>query len=416
MTRTSRAFITRLHDVATVTRMSHKAMMWAVMLFSSVALADPGPGGPPAAGPRRWSAGGDPDGPPEGWPQPELRAGLSEPQIAASIEAYARQLSDADHFSGVVLAAHDGKVVVSRAYGLASVASHTPNTTETRFNIGSLGKLLTTVAILQLAQAGKLSLDDTVHQRLPELALAGADAITIRQLLDHRSGLGDFFGPKFEAAPPSRLRELGDFIPLFVDQPLAFAPGSSERYSNAGFLVLGLIVERVSGRKYRDYVVEHICAPAKMTSTGFWAVDERVPDRATGYTRHGKDGTTGERVPNTGLLSGRPESAGGAFATAADLLRFWDAVVGDKLLSPPWTSWMLTRRFEPDRRPPGIGFGGAYDGVNAFIAVSRGWTVITLANLDPPAAQAVTDGAMAIIRGHRDAPGGPGLHRLRPPQ
>lgn len=393
-------------------------MVWIVVLVSNIALGDPGPGNRPGAVPGRWAAGGEPDDPPEGWPQPEPRAGLSEAQIAASIDAYAKQLHDADDFSGVVLAAHAGKVVVERAYGLANVASNTPNTTGTRFNIGSLGKLLTTVAILQLAQAGKLALDDTVHKHLPELPLASADKISIRQLLDHRSGLGDFFGPRFEAAPPSRLRELSDFIPLFVDQPLAFAPGSSERYSNAGFLVLGLIVERVSGEKYRDYVVEHICAPAKMTSTGFWAIDDRVPDRATGYTRHGKDGALSERVPNTALLSGRPESAGGAFATAADLLRFWDAVVTDKLLSPPWTNWMLNRQFDVGRRPGGIGFGGAFDGVNASMATSSGWTVITLANLDPPAAQAVTHGAMQIIRGHRDAPGQPGhpgFRRLRPP-
>jgi CubicO group peptidase (beta-lactamase class C family) len=400
------------------------AMPIAWLVHPDVALGDPAPSHrrsatppsqPPAPG--RWSAGGDPEDSHEAWPEPELRAGLSEAQIGASIAAYAQQLSDAGHFSGVVLAAHDGKLIVTHAYGLANVAANTPNTIETKFNIGSLGKLFTTVAILQLAQAGKLSLDDTVHKHLPELPLTDADQISIRQLLDHRSGLGDFFGPRFEAAPPSRLRELGDFVPLFVDQPLAFSPGSSQRYSNAGFLVLGLLVERLSGEKYRDYVARHICAPAKMTSTGYWAVDEQVPDRATGYTRHGKGQTPGARIPNTELLSGRPESAGGAFATAADLLRFWNAVLADQLLSPPWTNWMLNRRFDVDRRPAGIGFGGAYDGVNAFLGMTAGWTVIALANLDPPSAQAVTHGAIEIIHGHRDAPppGGPGIRRLQPP-
>jgi CubicO group peptidase (beta-lactamase class C family) len=419
-------------------RMTRRTMLWIVVVLSvpavvvstsmvrrGAALGDPGPSDrraasppppqPPAPG--RWSAGGEPDDPHEAWPEPELRAGLSEAQIGASIAAYAKQLSDAGHFSGVILAAHAGNVVMTHAYGLANAASSTPNTTETKFNIGSLGKLFTTVAILQLAQAGKLSLDDTVRKHLPELPLAAADRISIGQLLDHRSGLGDFFGPRFEAAPPSRLRELGDFVPLFVDQPLAFAPGSSERYSNAGYLVLGLLVERISGEKYRDYVVKHICAPAKMTSTGFWAVDERVPDRATGYTRHGKDQLLSERIPNTAMLSGRPESAGGAFATAADLLRFWNAVLADQLLSRPWTNWMLNRRFDVDRRPTRGGFGGAFDGVNAFMEMTPGWTVIALANLDPPSAQAVTHGAIEIIRGHRDPapPGGPGIRRIRPP-
>jgi len=401
------------------------ALISTWLVLGGVAIGEAGPGNRPATTPLqqavmpgRWSAGGEPDDPQDGWPQPEPRPGLSEAQLSASIAAYAKQLYDADHFWGVVLAAHAGKVVMAQAYGLANVASNTPNTTATKFNVASLGKMFTTVAILQLAQAGKLSLDDTVRERLPDLPLAAADKISIRQLLDHRSGLGDFFGPRFEAAPPSRLRELSDFIPLFVDQPLAFAPGSSERYSNAGFLVLGLIVERISGEKYREYVAKHICAPAKMTSTGFWALDERVPDRATGYTRHGKDRMLSERIPNTELLSGRPESAGGAFATAADLLRFWDAVVADKLLSPTWTNWMFHHRFDVSRRPVSGGFGGAFDGVNAFIEMDPGWTVIALANLDPPSAQAVTRGAMEIIHGHLDAPspgGKQGLRRFRPP-
>jgi len=117
------------------------------------------------------------------------------------------------------------------------------------------------------------------------------------------------------------------------------------------------------------------------------------------------------------MLSGRPESAGGAFATAADLLRFWNAVLADQLLSRPWTNWMLNRRFDVDRRPAGIGFGGAYDGVSAFLGMTTGWTVIALANLDPPSAQAVTHGSIEIIHGHRDPapPGGPGIRRMRPP-
>lgn len=357
---------------------------------------------------------GDPD-PTEGWPQPALRTGLSDDQIGAAIADHARQLFDTGHFSGVVLAAKAGKVVVSRAYGLADVASRTPNTIDTRFNIGSLNKLFTKVAIAQLAEAGKLSLDDTVAQRLPGTALTGADQITIRQLLAHRSGLGDIFGARYEAAPPSRLRELADFLPLFADQPLAFEPGTQERYSNAGYVTLGLIIEKITGEPYRDYVAKHIFAPARMTRTALPAVDDRLPSRATGYTRHGDDHELAARVPNTKSLPGRPSSAGGAYASAGDLLRFYDALLADRLLSTRWTSWMLNDSFDDARRSPEIGVAGGAPGINAAIEIAGGWTVIAMANYDPPAAGAVARGAMAIIRGRREAEGPDGWGRRGPP-
>src|SRR5262249_18717873 len=145
---------------------------------------------------------GDPD-PMKDWPKPELRAGLSEPQIAAAIEDHARRLHETGHFSGVVLAAKAGRIVGSAAFGLANAETHAANTIDTRFNTGSLTKDWTKVAIAQLAEAGKLSLDDTIEKRLPDVRVAGADRIAIGQLLDHRSGMGDIFGPRYQAAPPS---------------------------------------------------------------------------------------------------------------------------------------------------------------------------------------------------------------------
>jgi CubicO group peptidase (beta-lactamase class C family) len=333
------------------------------------------------------------------WPQPELRAGLSDAQIATSIARYGKQLHDAKHFSGVVLAAKAGKVVVERAYGLASTAAKTPNTLDTKFNIGSINKVFTKIAIAQLAEAGKLSLDDTIRTHLPDIALAAADKITIGHLLEHRSGMGDIFGAKYDAAPPSRLRELADFVPLFAAEPLAFEPGSSQRYSNAGYVTLGLIVERLSGEKYRDYVAKHIFAPARMTSTGFWALEEQVARRAIGYTRNASDGALPALVPNTDHLPGRPSSAGGAFATARDLLRLWEALAAGELLSPKWTNWMINRSFTDARRSPSLGWAGGADGINAMIEIGEGWVVVALANLDPPSAIAVARGATAIIRG-----------------
>jgi CubicO group peptidase (beta-lactamase class C family) len=303
-------------------------------------------------------------------------AGPSDTEIAAAIAAYAQELHDAGQFSGVILVAREGKTVLERAHGFADLEAKVRNTPDTAFNVGSINKQFTKVAIAQLERAGKLSLDDTIREHLPELRIPGAERITIRQLLDHRSGLGDIFGPRYDAAPPARLRELADFVPLFAGEPLGFEPGTSRRYSNAGYIVLGLIVERASGQTYRDHVARHIFGPAGMTRSGFWGVDEPVAHRATGYTGRGA-----ARVSNRPSLPGRPSSAGGAYATARDLLRFVDAQSSGKL--------------------PSVGLAsvaGGAPGVNAAILREGPWTVIVLANLDPPSASALARGSMDLIR------------------
>src|SRR2546421_5654357 len=240
----------------------------------------------------------------------------------------ASQLSatiDKNKFSGVVLLAENGKPVLVQAYGFTDATKTTPNRTDTKFNLGSINKIFTQVAIGQLAAAGKLSVDDTVRKHLPDYPSPVADKITIQQLIEHRSGLGDFFGPEFMAAPPSKIRKLSDYLPLFANKPLLFEPGTEQRYSNAGYIVLGLIVERLSGQSYYDYVREHIFKPAGMNDTDSYQIDENVPNRARGITKRG------DQMP------GRGSSAGGGYSTAPDLLRFAKALSGNKLLAPKWT-------------------------------------------------------------------------------
>jgi CubicO group peptidase (beta-lactamase class C family) len=328
--------------------------------------------------PRRVVVGGGPQIPPD-WPKPDVRAGLTPEQTLDAVAGFAQKLVDTDHFSGVMLLAKDGKPVLSRAWGMANESEK--NSLDTKFNIGSINKVFTKRAIEQLVAAGKVSLDDTIRKHLPDFPLAAADKITIRQLLDHRSGLGDTFGAKYDAAPPSKLRELSDFVPLFVSEPLQFEPGTSQRYSNAGYIVLGLIIEKESGEKYRDYVQKHIFAPAGMSSSGFWAVDEKVPHRATGYTLRGDDGPLTKRVANTRSLPGRPSSAGGAYATAGDLLRYFQ-----------WT------------KQNGVGVGGGAPGLNAAVEVDQPWTLVVMSNYDPPSAEALAMGSMQIVRGTKDEP------------
>ena len=353
-----------------------------LLLFLIVLIGAPAAQQAPPARPQQRIVvgGGGPAIPPD-WPQPEPREGLTQDQIVDAIAAYAQKLVDTDHLSGVLLVAKDAKPLLSRAWGMATASEK--NTVETKFNIGSINKVFTKTAIDQLAAAGKLSYDDTIRTHLGDYPAPIGDRVTIRQLLDHRSGLGDIFGPKYLSAPPSRLRENADFLKLFVDEPLQFEPGTSQRYSNAGYVVLGLIIERISGETYRDYVQKHIFGPAGMTNSGFWAVDETVPHRATGYTMRGPDGPLTKRVPNTATLPGRPSSAGGAYSTAGDLLKLFQ--------------WMPAARLNG-----GLGVAGGAAGLNAAVEIGNGWTVIVMSNYDPPSAEVLAGGAEMIIRGQRD--------------
>ncbi|HEU4698761.1 MAG TPA: serine hydrolase domain-containing protein [Gemmatimonadales bacterium] len=314
---------------------------------------------------------------------PAPLAAQSPPPAPAALASRLTRLLDtlaaADRFAGVVLLAKEGRPVFERAYGLADREKGRPNDLGTRFNLGSINKLFTTIAIRQLAAAGTLQLDSTLAYAWPDYPNPDvARRVTIRQLLEHRSGVdGDIF-----AAPASgnraALRRLRDFLPLFVDAPLAFAPGTQQRYSNAGYVVLGLLIERVTGQPYYDYVREHVYAPAGMTQTAHDAKDSLAPNTAIPYTRGwpaAPESTPARRADDE--LPGRGSSAGGGYSNATDLLRFIRAARAGKIPGAP-----VGR---------GFGVAGGTRGVNSVIesGLPGGYDLIVLTNLDPPAAQRV---------------------------
>jgi CubicO group peptidase (beta-lactamase class C family) len=310
-------------------------------------------------------------------------------EIVSAVTALVDRAAAEDKFSGVVLVAKEGKTLLSRAVGMADPSKNIANKPDTKFNLGSINKIFTQVAIGQLAEAGKLSLDDTIRKRLPDYPSPVADKITIQQLIQHRSGLGDFFGPKFLQAPPSSLRTLAAFLPLFADKPLEFEPGTDQRYSNAGYIVLGLIIERVSGQSYYDYVRGHITRPAGMKDTASFAIDENVPNRAIGLTKRGSDGPSEKRQDNTATLPGRGSSAGGGYSTAPELFAFAQALLGDKLLSKRWTDWVFHRGQLDADGPRTLGIAGGSPGVNGMLGIAPPYIFVVLANIDPPAAEEV---------------------------
>ncbi len=308
---------------------------------------------------------------PESVSVPEPKA--DEKEFVAAVRGFLEERVRADAFSGVVLVAKDARVVFHEAYGLADREAKVPNRKDTRFNLGSINKNFTRVAVHQLARQGKLGLDDTIKRFLPDYPNADAAAkVTIRHLLNMTSGIGDFFGARYDATPKEGIRTLRDYLPLFADLPLEFEPGTDNRYSNGGYIVLGLIVEKASGVDYYTYVRENVFKPCGMLATDFFARDAGVPDVAKGYTLEG--GTGPARVLNHDTLPGRGSSAGGGYSTAEDLLKYVLALRDRKILLPDVAA--------------GLGIAGGAPGINSVVEWDPrlGHIVIVLSNFDPPTA------------------------------
>jgi CubicO group peptidase (beta-lactamase class C family) len=287
-------------------------------------------------------------------------------------------LTSADQFSGVVVLLKQGVPVFQRAYGMADRDARRPNSTETAFNLGSINKLFTATAIRQLAAAGKLDLDSTLATYWPDYPNPEvARRATIRQLLQHRSGIG---GDIFGTLPHQVRRDIRhnrEYLPLFAAEPLRFAPGTGQRYSNAGYVVLGMLIERLSGEDYYDYVRRHIYEPAGMTRTAAYLVDSLPPNTAIGYSRGGEDAPANAALrPNSNDLPGRGSAAGGGYSTGQDLMRLLAALKAERIPGAP---------------PAGLGIAGGAGGLNAAIegGLPGGYDLIVMANLDPPAAERI---------------------------
>jgi D-alanyl-D-alanine carboxypeptidase len=325
---------------------------------------------------------------------------LSDAALVAGWRARLEKDSAADRFSGAVLMTKNGRTLFSGAYGLADRDKKIPNTLDTRFRIGSMNKMFTGTAILQLVQAGKIELSAPLGKYLPNYPnQAVATKVTIHQLLTHTGGTGDIFGPEFDAHRLT-LKTHDDYVSRFGKRDLLFEPGSRWQYSNYGMTLLGVVVERVSGMTYYNYVAKNIFKPAGMTRTGSEPESEEVPGRSIGYTR---PPGSAEWRPNTNTLPYRGTSAGGGYSTVGDLAKFADALLSNKLLDAKHTQLLITGKttvpggdaryaygFE-DARPDGrgsVGHGGGAPGMNGVLRIfpASGHVVAVLANLDPPAA------------------------------
>jgi CubicO group peptidase (beta-lactamase class C family) len=295
-------------------------------------------------------------------PPARLNGRLSDAAVAAAAKQLASRLASADGFSGAYLIARGDKVVASGVHGEANKDFGVPNRLDTRFNLGSMNKMFTAVAIAQLVEAGKLSFEDPVSKFLPDLLAPGAaEKIRIKHLLTHSGGLGSHFTEKFMNASRANFRNTADYLELVRGAEPAFEPGTRWDYSNSGFLVLGRIVEIASGRDYHDYVREKIYLPAGMTSTGEFELDKVNRNLAVGYERSFEGG--GKSYRNNifeHVIRGGP--AGGGYSTAGDLHRFATALLAGRLVSPEMVKTLTTPKPELASSDYGYGFAVSPDG------------------------------------------------------
>jgi D-alanyl-D-alanine carboxypeptidase len=328
-------------------------------------------------------------------------AASASPGLAAQVQKDARRAG----FSGEVAVARHGRIVFARGFGLADRATGRRITVDTAFNLASMGKMFTGVAAAQLVEAGKLSFSDPVGKYLPRLP-ARLRSITVAQLLDHTSGLGDFFGdPGYQRLLPT-LTSLRAYLPLVTSEHLQFTPGKRWSYSNSGFLLAGLVIEKASHERYGEYLARHVWTPAGMRHTGCFRRSRLPAFAAIGYEDGG--------APNTGALAPVGTSAGGCYSSARDLMNFARALESGRLVSRALVRTITTSKVRAPGGGYGFGFGirvgrpgdpptiwhnGGAPGAAGELDVNPklGIVAVTLGNVSPPHVFPVVDAALNAL-------------------
>ena len=333
-----------------------------------------------------WGASADDQG-----AQGSLDAAITE------FSHYIDEQTAKDEFSGTVLVAKGDKILYSAARGMASKRYSVANNLQTKINLGSMNKMFTATAIMQLVEQGKIRLDDKLSRYLDDSWLPRkiSSRIEIQHLLTHASGLGTYFTDEFYASSKTRFRNLKDFKPLTVNSRLSITPGSDFSYSNVGMLLLGAVIEKASGQDYYRYIDEHIYAPAGMINSGCYEMDQPVPNLAIGYLRDRKSATGWRNNLYLHVIRGGP--AGGCFSTAEDLYHFAMAFTAFKLVNRENTELLYSTKPQFHHAPYGFGFqsggkpqnrvvghSGGFDGIssNLDIFLDGGYIAVVLSNYD----------------------------------
>ncbi|MBD3638651.1 MAG: beta-lactamase family protein [Crocinitomicaceae bacterium] len=336
-------------------------------------------------------------------PSETLEHSITENELVETTKKYFDYLGKKDLISGTILLAKGDRILYLDSCGEASKRFHVPNNTNTKFNLGSMNKMFTGIAVVKLAQEGKLGFSDKLDKYVDEswLSKETASKVSIHQLLTHSSGLGDYFSDNYWNSSRELYRSLNDFKPL-VEDTLYFEPGSSFQYSNTGMLLLGVVIEKVTGQSYFDYVKKNIYLPLGMINTDSYEMDAPVENLAIGYMRAGNEYGWMNNI-FTHVLKGGP--AGGGFSSVHDLHKFGVSLLKEEILDQKNLDILFDFHQElPESMAKGYryshygygfmmgkkdeklnlghlgGFPGISSGLN--IEANSGYMIITLSNYD----------------------------------
>ena len=323
----------------------------------------------------------------------------------AKFDAYLEAASRHDHFSGTVLVARDGVPVFTRSYGMANYELDVPNSARTVYRIASLTKQFTALAVMQLQEQGKLKVGDPICQYIDQCPAAWKP-ITLRHLLTHTSGIENYSSlSEWDEVLALRSYKRPELVALFRDLPLRFTPGEQFKYSNSGYVLLGMAIERASGKSYGDYLREKIFTPLGMSQTVYDESRTLLPNRASGYY------SLGTRFVNAPYMSPTVSyAAGGIQSTVGDVLLWDQALYSERLLSRK----SLDEMFTPVKKGYGYGWqigeklgrrsiehSGSENGFSTYLLrfPAERVTVIVLSNSDRASAGGVGNALAAILFG-----------------
>ncbi|NQT79517.1 MAG: beta-lactamase family protein [Candidatus Aminicenantes bacterium] len=343
--------------------------------------------------------------------QPESLESLTEKEKVEMLKSYLDIFGESKVFSGAVLLAKNGRVIFNKAHGLADRQEGVLNQIETRFNLASLNKMFTAVAVAQLCEQGKMSYNDPVGKHLDSdwISPKISKKVQVKHLLSHTSGIGiskkDDNLKYLEESIGKKFRRIDDYKILTDGAFLKTDPGKESSYSNIGFHLLGPIIEKVSGEGYYDYIQVHIFDVAGMKDAGFDELDQLDSNTARGYVKEQKDGKISWRS-NESNCSWKGTPAGCAYSTVGDLLKFEQALKKNLLVSKETRDLLFTPKTELGARSYGYGFSvrqfdellkvghtGGYIGINNHFSMylNNGYTVIILCNIDLISGSSVSD-------------------------
>jgi CubicO group peptidase (beta-lactamase class C family) len=263
-------------------------------------------------------------------------------------------------FSGVISIRKDSNTLIQNSYGYADINNKIPNEVDTKFATASVGKVFVAVGILQLIERGKLNLNDTIGNIL-DFDLKSIDKnITIKQLLTHTSGIPDYFDESvmneyaelWQDFPNYKIRKSMDLLPLFIDKPMMYKAGDKFQYNNSGYVILGIIIEKITGLLFDDYLIRNVFLPCEMSNTGYYELDRLPAKCANSYIY---DKNRNEYYTNIYSVDVKGTGAGGAFTTVPDIEKFWDNLLSGKLISNDLLKEMLSLQINDENNHYGYG-------------------------------------------------------------